>query len=54
MTKILEEKIVGKKGKKRPRRKIIEYVMQIVGCRNYNEVKRIAGNRVRWLKRTSL
>lgn len=33
-----------KKGRGRPRWKIMENVMQIIGCRCYQEMKRTTGN----------
>lgn len=33
-------KILGKDGKRRPRKKMIDNVIQVTGCQNYQEMKR--------------
>ena len=54
LVNIFEGKILGKKGRGRPRKTYFEDVRNLVGCKDYKEVKRIAGLREEWLQRQGL
>lgn len=48
---ILEGKVLGKKGRGRPRTKYLEDIKKRIGCDNYMELKRTANDRREWLHR---
>ena len=51
---ILEGKVLGKKGRGRPRKKYLEDIEKRMGCVNYSELKRTAGDRTEWLHRQGI